>query len=954
MEEEIEPTMPDEIPAEHVSADVSVLYLSSMSSRHTQFAASSETTDGDDCSFATAKTRVTTGKVHVAPSLPPPLNDQATSSLQQIQQPCAGSVSHFSQSRSGEVNGQPADSSPIPQGSAVTTELSTLRNCIVDIRRQIGPEKMEFWKDNIEHQLWALLRNLKLPGCSVELVFAARRRKFLPRPYSFKESILVNVTDVYNRKRVEKRIKKLGWPEEHLREGGFHDIFVEVDPVCLTWVHSSHEGGIVSITDLRIGIPPASATWCGQSVMEATNTLGPRKLATIGGMITLDEEFYLLMAGHSFFPTGRTFNEPLSTLDFDVCKEPSEASESEEEEDDTDVEFFPEDVAAENDCPDGNVCFDVSPVHDPQEEGGGRPRAQYYVSTSEFDGGVTSSTFLPDLSLQETERAGSTSRDCDWALIKLPSDAYIRPNKYRDPHTLQQNKISGSSAISLSPLGNVDIIIRTDVAIKGYLNPNPARFAVGSHIFPVQTVSVTQPLSTSGSWVVQGGLVCGHIIGARQQGNIGLMIPISAILNDIVSRTGAIDVCIPSPRDLYRRGLGSFDDDGTTPSTGLEVDARCGEGQWAAANGSAFSSSHRHPYEDCDSTAPPIPPPSVCERTGEVPIRDTDLNAEETDVIPADVETSHPAVCGWLTAISSSLADFATLWRFFHWQRITHAISDIVATLQPCTKPQVSQLDLEATPWEIEPPPSSSIGLPRSPLQTTHARLDVYQPPAAIVGEENPPRISTAPKEALGPIMRSTTEDRSLTYASDAEISHAEPRRTSTHSSPSKAGSASVDMGSKRPGPTSAGLLEYDDEGDVFVDSEDEDDRHCWTVAMQIQVPNGPDGLKTKQCLAIIDSGSSCCIASRQVIKRMGVEGNIWSETHIIKTVQKEVLTTTGVIALRFNLRGKPKPVYWTKFLVLDEGEPGFNFILGRNWISKCPKGITRNFGEVPDIWSSA
>ena len=165
------------------------------------------------------------------------------------------------------------------------------------------------------------------------------------------------------------------------------------------------------------------------------------------------------------------------------------------------------------------------------------------------------------------------------------------------------------------------------------------------------------------------------------------------------------------------------------------------------------------------------------------------------------------------------------------------------------------------------------------------------------------------------------------------------------------AGSVTVDMDSKRPGATSGGLIDYAGEDDVVVESEDENQRQNWATAMQIHHANDPEGLKTQHCLALIDSGSGCCVTSRKVIKEIGAQDNMYSETHQIKTVKNEILTTTGVIMLRFNLRKNPSRVYWTKFLVLDEGEPGFDFLLGRNWISKCTGGITRDFEKIPNVW---
>jgi hypothetical protein len=76
----------------------------------------------------------------------------------------------------------------------------------------------------------------------------------------------------------------------------------------------------------------------------------------------------------------------------------------------------------------------------------------------------------------------------------------------------------------------------------------------------------------------------------------------------------------------------------------------------------------------------------------------------------------------------------------------------------------------------------------------------------------------------------------------------------------------------------------------------------------------------------------------------------MYSETHKIKTLQKEELITTGVIVLKFNIRKYPGRVYYTKFFVLDEGETDFDFLLGRNWISRCPGGIIRDFEKIPTV----
>jgi hypothetical protein len=160
-----------------------------------------------------------------------------------------------------------------------------------------------------------------------------------------------------------------------------------------------------------------------------------------------------------------------------------------------------------------------------------------------------------------------------------------------------------------------------------------------------------------------------------------------------------------------------------------------------------------------------------------------------------------------------------------------------------------------------------------------------------------------------------------------------------------------------RASPSSPSTDEYDSDsdsdsdGDVLVVSEDETQRQKWTTGVQMHGFNDPDGLKTQHCLALIDSGSGYCITSRKVIKDMGAEGYMYSETHKIRTLKKGVFTTTGVILLRFNIRQNPGRVYYTKFLVLDEGETDFDFLLGRDWISKCTGGITRDFKKIPTVY---
>ena len=223
---------------------------------------------------------------------------------------------------------------------------------------------------------------------------------------------------------------------------------------------------------------------------------------------------------------------------------------------------------------------------------------------------------------------------------------------------------------------------------------------------------------------------------------------------------------------------------------------------------------------------------------------------------------------------------------------------------------------------------------------------DISEPADTTIDGASSSSPSTAVSEVyvlLGPESVGTRPIRSVGDEGTVRIDS-----PGTYGPEPNAGSVSVDMDSKRP---SAGLIDNDGEDDVFVDSEDENQGQNWTTAMQIHHANDPDGHKTQHCLAMIDSGSGCCVTSRKVIKEIGAEGNMFSETHKIKTVKNEILTTTGVIVLRFNLRKNPSRVYWTKFLVLDEGEPGFDFLLGRNWISKCTGGITRDFEKIPNVW---
>lgn len=445
-----------------------------------------------------------------------------------------------------------------------------LKGAVLDLCMDINKQIEEKWEANVRKLVNALVSGAVRNSLrhEQEIMYAAKVR---PWPFGTGEkrpSIVVSVADSNDRKTVKKLLKQHQWLQDEISKCGLRLMVVE-DPAKLQSKGRLAEP--TSATSLyKATLSTGSAAWsyCGATLTSHPESKTSPAALALGGILIIDDAIYGLTAGHAFFDFGVA---KLDTSSNETDRSSSESDNDLDEwlDDPSNPFVFKEDDESFQDASTVNnaltsISGDIVPekvsqiLPDP-------PKAKQLKSTRLYDVTVLTPSINP------SQRGENTlhHRNCDWALVELPPDVPIPPNRYFK--STEEVPITRAVSDAARPSGLVQVVLPDNQILEGHLRANAASYRVGSCLFDVRLIYLDEMLrkssssliwellltdpatACSGAWVVQDNAVCGYIIAARSDARSVYMLPIHSVLQDIRDTLGVKEVFIPVQDEITQQ-----------------------------------------------------------------------------------------------------------------------------------------------------------------------------------------------------------------------------------------------------------------------------------------------------------------------------------------------------------------------------------------------------------------
>ncbi|KAF7511176.1 hypothetical protein GJ744_005073 [Endocarpon pusillum] len=284
-----------------------------------------------------------------------------------------------------------------------------------------------------------------------------------------------------------------------------------------------------------------SGTLCGRQLTISESVNGGSIQCTLGGVIVVDGNMYGMTVGHAF-PLDHAY--PASELTSIITSEASQRKELDESDCTIDTEeAFWFGLESGHDLSEQVIsnpaCNNNTPMQHAEEAATDNTDETRPVAASGLDQQFSR---LHDV-LVVYDKAVDQS---DWALLNLPYTS-SPINNWRDLRNDWFNTVVVGTADDFVQ-GDISVLFR-DRSFSGVLRKSMSTIICEGRAYDVRLVVLDNmlPRGSSGSWVVAGNKLCGHIIAVRENVPWAYMMPVGPIFEDIKRVTGAREVGLFSP-----------------------------------------------------------------------------------------------------------------------------------------------------------------------------------------------------------------------------------------------------------------------------------------------------------------------------------------------------------------------------------------------------------------------
>ncbi|KAK2603342.1 hypothetical protein N8I77_009806 [Diaporthe amygdali] len=363
----------------------------------------------------------------------------------------------------------------------------------------------------------------------IHMAFAKTCRRYPNLSLQFKlagasadrlQPVILFVCPPETQKQVRKFLKKQKWLSE--AECGYKNMIVDGN---FLRVALDGEGGLDGGLFIRADMGDVQ-TLCGKlgRLEGVLNPTGGGSRFTIGGVLVVNDTLCCLTTGHVLF------NEP-DTSEITV-------SDDEDESDDEEEQWRPADT--DHPPPPSRILSGPEKIDEDSVEHSQaiqETRIGRLLTTSNWKRGVL------------------TSNE-DWSLIRLDdvdsTDEWIM-NQFHYPGTEDQD----SPKVTINKLARTEAeITETEVIIlagctgfqKGRLNKTAVQLYLDNATFEAREIVTHEPLKMgdSGSWVVQGSKLIGHVFAVQDGTPWSYMIPIAQVIDDIQKSLLTYSIKLPA------------------------------------------------------------------------------------------------------------------------------------------------------------------------------------------------------------------------------------------------------------------------------------------------------------------------------------------------------------------------------------------------------------------------
>lgn len=332
-------------------------------------------------------------------------------------------------------------------------------------------------------------------------------------------------------KKVRKFVKKQKWLSE--AECGYKYIILDGN---FLRVALDGEGGLDGGLFIHADMNDAQ-TLCGKlGRLEGTlDHTGGGSRFTIGGVVVVNDTLCCLTAGHVLFD-GPSTSEMASS----------------DEEDETDEEEEPRSPAGARHTP-------------PQSHMSSDPLLEKSDEADMTQNQVSEETRVGKLLTTSNWKRGILASNEDWSLIQLDAvcstDKWI-VNQFQCPATEVQDSLKvtiDKLALTEAEITGAEVMILAGCSglQKGRLNTTSVQLYLDNATFEAREIATHEPLKMgdSGSWVVQGSKLLGHVFAVQDGTPWSYMIPISQVIEDIQKSLLTCSIELPTTENQAETSL---------------------------------------------------------------------------------------------------------------------------------------------------------------------------------------------------------------------------------------------------------------------------------------------------------------------------------------------------------------------------------------------------------------
>ncbi|ERF73920.1 hypothetical protein EPUS_05343 [Endocarpon pusillum Z07020] len=309
----------------------------------------------------------------------------------------------------------------------------------------------------------------------------------------------------------------------------------------VTRLASEKNAAAHGLMNFTLDINQSFDTLCGHQLTISKSANGGSLQCTLGGVVVVDGEIYGMTVGH-VFPLDHAY--PASNLTSIITSETSQHEELEDSDCAIDTEeAFWFGLESGDDMSQQGISnpehINNTPMQHMEEAAADNADETRLVAASGPDQLFSGQHDILNVFNKAVDQS-------DWALLHLPRTSSTFTNLKDPRNPWLKSVILGT--VDHFPQDDVSVLFR-DRSFSGVLRKSMSTILCEGRAYDVRLVVLNHilPRGSSGSWVVAGNRLCGHIIAVRENVPWAYMMPIGPIFEDIKRATGAREVGLFSP-----------------------------------------------------------------------------------------------------------------------------------------------------------------------------------------------------------------------------------------------------------------------------------------------------------------------------------------------------------------------------------------------------------------------